>query len=255
MEMLAGHADEVAREPRRRPGVVSFSPRLTSGGGRGAVARVSWFITATDTGAGKTRVAKLLVEALRAAGHDAVGYKPVCCGERGDAEVLATASGGLPLDEVNPVWLAQPVAPWVATLLGGKVVEPRLLAEGYRKLAARHAMVVVEGVGGWEVPIAAGFSVADLAAELALPVVVVVANRLGAINHTLLTVKAVRARGLAVAGLVLNQLADELDTAMISNKAVLEDLTGVPVLEHLIHGQDFLDPGPFFRVRGAVGCD
>lgn len=215
---------------------------------------VSWFITATDTGAGKTRVADLLVRASRAAGHDAAGYKPVCCGDRGDAEILAAASGGLSLDEVNPVWLMQPVAPWVATLLGGQAVDPRVLTAGFDRLAARHEIVVVEGVGGWEVPIAPGYAVADLAVELGLPVVVVVANRLGALNHTLLTVKAVRARGLRVAGLVLNQLADELDTAMISNKAVLEDLTGVAVLEHLIHGQDFLDPEPFFRVRWTADC-
>ncbi len=215
---------------------------------------MSWFITATDTGAGKTHVARLLIEALRAAGHNAAGYKPVCCGERDDATILAAASGGLSPDEVNPVWLLPPVAPWVAGLLGGQAVDPQVLTAGYARLAARHDPVVVEGVGGWEVPITAGYAVTDLAADLGLPVVIVVANRLGALNHTQLTVKAVRARGLSVAGLVVNELADELDTAMISNKAVLEDLTGAPVLAHLIHGQDFLDLEPFFRVRGQAGC-
>jgi dethiobiotin synthetase len=69
----------------------------------------------------------------------------------------------------------------------------------------------------------------------------VAANRLGALNHILLTVDAIRAKGLQCAGIILNQLDDELDTAMITNKGVLEDLTGVPLLDHLIHQQDFLD--------------
>lgn len=226
---------------------------MTRGTGPASLAAVSWFITATDTGAGKTRLAQLLISALRAAGHDAVGYKPVCCGDRDDAEILAKASGGLPLDEINPVWMPQPVAPWVATLLGGQIVDPERLLDGYAKLAARHEIVVVEGVGGWEVPVAPSYAVSDFAADLALPVLVVVANRLGALNHCILTVNAVRARGLPLAGLVLNQLADELDTAMISNKAVLEDLTGTPVLDHLIHGQDFLDPEPFLTAHGRHG--
>ena len=210
---------------------------------------MSWFITATDTGAGKTRVATLLVAALRAAGHDAVALKPVCCGERDDAIELAAVSGGLPLDEVNPVWLKQPVAPWVAGLLGGQVIEPPTLVNACRRVIARHEIAVVEGVGGWEVPVATGYAVADLAADFGLPVVVVVANRLGALNHTVLTVRAVQAKGLRCAGLVLNQLNDEMDTAMISNKALLEDLTGVPLLAHLIHGQDTLDPAPFLPQR------
>jgi dethiobiotin synthetase len=101
--------------------------------------------------------------------------------------------------------------------------------------------VIVEGVGGWEVPLAANYRVSDFAKELALPVVLVAANRLGALNHILLTVDAIRAKGLTCAGIILNQLGDELDTAMITNKGVVEDLTGVPLLDHLIKDQDFLD--------------
>lgn len=83
----------------------------------------------------------------------------------------------------------------------------------------------------------------DLAKDLGLPVLVVAANRLGALNHTLLTIDAIRAKGLACAGIILNQLDDELDTAMITNKGVVEDLSGIPLLDHLIKNQDFLDPG------------
>jgi dethiobiotin synthetase len=202
---------------------------------------MSLFVTGTDTGVGKTHVSRLLLEALRHEGIDAVGYKPVACGDRDDASALAAASGGLSLDEVNPVHLKTPVAPYVAGLLENRTVTSEELIEGYRRLAATHAEVVVEGVGGWEVPIAANYRVSDFAKDLNLPVVIVAANRLGALNHILLTVDAIRAKGLVCAGLILNQLGDELDTAMITNKGVIEDLTGVPLLDHLIHGQDFID--------------
>jgi dethiobiotin synthetase len=202
---------------------------------------MSLFVTGTDTGVGKTHFSRLLLEALRREGIDAVGYKPVACGDRDDASILAAASGGLDLDAVNPIHLKTPVAPFVAGLLENRSVSPEELIDGYQRLAAAHAEVVVEGVGGWEVPIAANYRVSDFARELNLPVILVAANRLGALNHILLTVDAIRARGLVCAGLILNQLGDELDTAMITNKGVIEDLTGAPLLDHLIHGQDFMD--------------
>lgn len=198
-------------------------------------------MTGTDTGAGKTRFSCLLLDALRAEGRDAAGYKPVCSGDRDDAVLLAEASGGLDLETVNPVWLKAPVAPLVAGMLENRPVDPAELLAGYRRMAADHETVIVEGAGGWRVPIAEGYDMADLAADLALPVIVVVGNRLGALNHTILTVDAIRARGLEVAGLVINHLVDELDTAAITNKGVIEQLTGAPILAEIIHGQDFLD--------------
>ena len=202
---------------------------------------MSLFVTGTDTGVGKTYVTRLILESMRAQGVDAVGYKPLACGDRDDATLLAEASGGLELDAVNPVYLNTPVAPYVAGLLQNQMVDPADLLAGYQRLAAQHPMVLVEGVGGWEVPIAANYRVSDLARDLELPVLLVAGNRLGALNHTLLTVDAIRNKGLNLVGIVLNQLEDEMDTAMITNKGVLEDLTGAPLLDHLIHGQDFLD--------------
>ena len=209
---------------------------------------MSFFITGTDTGVGKTYVTRLILEALRSGGIDAVGYKPVACGDRQDAVILAAASGGLGLDAVNPVHLNTPVAPYVACMLENRSVDPAGLVAGYQHLAGRHAKVLVEGVGGWEVPLAAGYRVSDLAADLKLPVVVVAGNKLGVLNHVLLTVEAVRSKGLVCAGIILNQLEDEMDTAMITNKGVIEDLTGVRLLDHLIHGQDFLDPEPYLAI-------
>lgn len=199
------------------------------------------FVTGTDTGSGKTYATCLLLKSLRAMGIDAVGYKPVSCGDRDDGTAIAAASGGLPIDEVNPIHLQTPVAPYVAGLLENRPLEPAAMIEGYQRLAAKHQMVVVEGVGGWEVPITEDYRISDLAKQLGLPVILVAGNRLGVLNHTLLTVDAIRAKGLTCAGIILNQLADELDTAMITNKGVLENLSGVPLLDHLIHGQDFID--------------
>lgn len=208
---------------------------------------MSFFVTGTDTGAGKTRTSCLLIEALRAEGIDAVGYKPVCCGERHDALLLAEASGGLDVDEVNPVWMKASVAPLVAGMLENNPIDPKLLLDGYRNLAEKHRMVIVEGVGGWKVPLADGYDMTDFAADLALPVVVVVGNRLGALNHTILTVDSIRAKGLVLAGLVINQLEDELDTASITNKGILETLTGAVILDEIIHGQDFIDVDGFLN--------
>lgn len=208
---------------------------------------MSYFVTGTDTGAGKTRFSCLLLEALRAEGIDAAGFKPACCGDRDDAVLLAAASGGLALDEVNPIWLKAGVAPLVAGMLENHPVDPAYLLEAYRRFAAMHSMVIVEGAGGWRVPLAEGYDMADLAADLGLPVIVVVGNRLGALNHTILTVDAIRAKGLEIAGLVINNLVDELDTASITNKGILETLTGLPILAEIIHGQDFLEVQPFLE--------
>ena len=209
---------------------------------------MSLFVTGTDTGVGKTYVSRLLVACLRDAGVDAVGYKPVACGDRDDAVILGQVSGGLAPDVVNPVYLKTPVAPYVAGLLENRVVSLEELLEGYHRLAAEHDVVIVEGAGGWEVPVAPDFRISDLAKALGLPVLVVAANRLGALNHILLTVNAIRSRGLVCAGLVLNQLDDELDTAMITNKSVIEDLSGVPLIDHLIRDQDFIDPDAVNRL-------
>jgi dethiobiotin synthetase len=210
---------------------------------------MSFFITGTDTGVGKTYVTCLLLEGLRNAGVDAVGYKPVACGDRDDATRISAASGGLDTDSVNPVYFNTAVAPYVAGMLENRTADPAELLAGFEKLAAAHQTVLVEGAGGWEVPIAAGYRISDLAADLKLPVIIVAGNKLGALNHILLTVDAIRAKGLVCAGIFLNQLEDEMDTAMITNKGVIEDLTGVPLLDHLIYGQDFLDLEGFLKLR------
>ncbi len=212
---------------------------------------MSIFITGTDTGVGKTRVAALLVRALRAAGTDAVGFKPICCGGREDAVALAEAAGGVALNDVNPVWLRPPVAPYAAAMIEGRMVDLALVRGKFAELRAAHAAVIVEGAGGWLVPVTRDFSMADLAAEFALPVLVVAANRLGVINHTLLTVAAIRASGLKCAGVILNQAhppADD-DAAVVTNAGVLGELLAalpggaVPLLGEIGFGVEVLPAG------------
>jgi dethiobiotin synthetase len=203
---------------------------------------VNFFITGTDTGVGKTYVTKLLVESLRAEGKYAVGFKPISCGDRDDATILAAASGNLPLDEVNPLHFSSAVAPHVAALLENKTINPSEIIASYKTISEKYDPVIVEGAGGWEVPITETYFVSDLAKDLKLPVILVAANRLGALNHILLTLAAIEAKGLKCAGIILNQLEDEMDTPMITNKGIIESLTNVPLLDHIIHGQDFLSP-------------
>lgn len=208
----------------------------------------SLFLTGTDTNVGKTYVAALLVRAFRERGIDAVAMKPICCGERTDAEILHAAAGGAAaLNDINPVWLRTPAAPYTAAIIENRAIDLALIHAAFHRLQAAHAVVIVEGVGGWLVPIARDYFVSDLAVDCGLPVGVVVANRLGALNHALLTVQAIAARGLACAGLILNHTrepsAEGPDIAETTNRAVLESLVNVPILFELSHGADRVPPG------------
>ena len=113
---------------------------------------------------------------------------------------------------------------------------PRALT-AVRDLAARHTQVFCEGAGGWLVPVAEDFTVADFAVNLGWPVIVVVRNKLGALNHTLLTVESVRRRGLPLAGLILNDVEGQADEATRTNRAVLEESCPCPILAEISLGQ------------------
>ena len=192
----------------------------------------SCFITGTDTGVGKTYVVSRLIRALRKDGIDAVGMKPICCGDRDDAELIYRASEGVvPLNDINPVWLRTPAAPYTAAMIEGRTIDLALIRESFERLQSSHQRVIVEGVGGWRVPIARDYFVSDLARDFALPVVVVVSNRLGAINHTLLTVESIRAAGLECAGIILNRSdAESADVANTTNRGIIEDVAKVSIL-------------------------
>jgi dethiobiotin synthetase len=201
------------------------------------------FVTATDTGVGKTEVACALVAGARAAGLDVGAMKPaqsgVEPGQPTDADRLAAAAGGGdPMALVCPYSFTPPLAPGVAARLAGVEISLAHLVETARRLAARHAALVVEGAGGFVVPLTPRETFADLAVALGLPVLVVARAGLGTVNHTALTVEAVRARGLAIAGVVLNRTAPEDDASVPHNAGEIERLTGVRVLASLPYLRD-----------------
>ena len=205
-----------------------------------------YFITGTDTDSGKTYVTSLLLRALNAAGQPAVGFKPVCCGDRQDVEaLLAAGAPGPTADEVNPVFFAQPLSPLVAGWMANVPFDFEAILTAWKELSGKHEHLLVEGAGGWEVPVTVKETMADVAVALGLPVVVVVNNRLGALNHTLLTVRAVQSRGLKCAAIVLNYPQDERDSASISNPAALREIfPDIPLVE-VMHGETELDLADF----------
>jgi dethiobiotin synthase len=145
---------------------------------------VSLFITGTDTGVGKTHIAARLLHLLRASGIRCAGMKPICCGDRRDAEaLLAAGSDCVAIDEVNPVWLKTPAAPIVGALMEKVTIDIEQILSAFHTIQERVEHVVVEGTGGWLVPIRPDYFVSDLAAAMKLPVLVVAQNRLGCLNQ------------------------------------------------------------------------
>ncbi len=173
-------------------------------------------IVGTDTEVGKTYHACRLARHLHALGLRVGVYKPVASGHaaegESDAELLhAAAATEHPLRRVCPQSFAAPLAPPVSAMLEGKLVDEVLLYSGGLWWRNQCDFLIVESAGGALSPISQSLTVMDLAVKLQLPVVVVAANRLGVVNHTLLTVAAIQARGLSVYGIVLNRLPTSLE--------------------------------------------
>jgi len=195
---------------------------------------VSFFITGTNTGVGKTHTAVQLLRLLRSSGVRCAGMKPICCGDRRDAEfLLAAGSEGLRIEEINPVWLKAPVAPLVGSLMEGWDIDIERILTAFRALRNRVEHVIVEGVGGWLVPIRSDYFMSDLAAEMSLPVLVVAQNRLGCLNHTALTVRSIAEHGLRCSGVVLNGFPEASDIASMTNLDILKKIVDVPLFTGL----------------------
>ncbi len=202
-----------------------------------------FFITGTDTEIGKTYVTCALLRDLRRRGIRAMGCKPVACGDRTDPRAMREAvdEPSLSLDLINPFFLRAATAPLIAAEFEGVELSAQKLAEGCRPLRAQYSPVLVEGAGGWEAPLAPGQSMADLAQELNLPIILVVGNKLGAVNHAVLTVQSIRARGLTCRSIVLNHAGEEWAASELTNRRLIEEITGIPVAAELIHDQQEID--------------
>ena len=178
------------------------------------------FVTGTDTGVGKTRVATALLRTLAASGVRAVGMKPIAAGIEPNAaantDVIALALAGnvaAPLDERNPYAFADAVAPHLAAQAAGIAIDLATIDRAARRLAARADALVVEGAGGVCVPLDDRHDMLDVAVLLDLPVLLVVGMRLGCLNHALLSALAIRRRGLMLAGWIANMLPPPMPLA------------------------------------------
>ncbi|MDO9596687.1 MAG: dethiobiotin synthase [Azoarcus sp.] len=206
----------------------------------------AWFIAGTDTEIGKTFATCALIHAARNRGLIALGMKPVAAGadlvggERinEDAARLQAAGSFDPgLAHLNPYCLKSPVAPHIAAAEEGVTLDGAIIRKHFDHLTRLADHVFVEGVGGFRVPLGPDYDTADLARDLALPVILVVGMRLGCINHALLTTEAIHARGLRLAGWIANHI----DPAMLrqhENINALRDRIDAPLLGILPHTND-----------------
>jgi dethiobiotin synthetase len=199
------------------------------------------FVTGTDTEVGKTLFSAALLVHLGAAGLRAAACKPVAAGCRrvdgrlvnDDAALLARlAPAQRPLDIVNPVALEPAVAPHIAAAETGVTLDAGALVAACLAAGEGADCLVVEGAGGWRVPLGPGAWLSDVAIGLGLPVVLVVGLKLGCLNHAVLSAAAIRADGLSLAGWVANPLAVVMPR-MEENVAALEDRLQAPLLARL----------------------
>ena len=203
------------------------------------------FITGTDTEIGKTCITAGLTHAYDALGRQVTPIKSLAAGQtqRADgvwvnedvAQLHAAQLRGMTMDEVGPLQFRAPCAPHIAARMEGRTIDRAALLAAIRRSAARGDFALVEGVGGFRVPLITeppGWDTADLAVDLGLPVLMVVGLRLGCINHALLTAEAIRARGLRLAGWVANTV-DPHQPHVADNLHALEQALGLPHWGHV----------------------
>jgi dethiobiotin synthetase len=202
------------------------------------------FITATDTGVGKTLVAGAIAKILSQKGKKVGIFKPVATGckktKQGlvseDAEFLAhCADSEFALDIINPITFEIPAAPFACEKTENKKVDFEKIATAYNYIRSKTDLVIVEGIGGIRVPITKNIDVLSLAKAFALPIVIVTRAKLGTINHTLLTIDAIRQAGLLLAGVIINgydektkNLAEKTNAAIIKESGKVEIMAVVP---------------------------
>jgi dethiobiotin synthetase len=201
---------------------------------------MNYFVTGTDTGVGKTLTSCALLHAFAAQGKRVAGMKPVAagCDEDGlneDVKKLRAATNIMAtLGQINPYSFIHPVAPHIAAHHAGVRINFDRILESYNELASQSELVIVEGAGGFQVPLNDTQDSADLAVALGLPVIVVVGMRLGCLNHALLTVRAINDCGLKCAGWVANVL-DAGMSALDENILALQQRIDAPLLGKMPH--------------------
>lgn len=204
------------------------------------------FVTGTDTDVGKTRIALGLMAALRQRGMQVAAMKPVAAGcertgqglRNDDAlKLSAQSSVSIPYRTLNPYAFEPAIAPHIAAQMQGVTMTLDVLQRACAEIEPQADVVIVEGAGGWLVPVNAQETLADFASALKFPVVLVVGMRLGCINHTLLTAQAIRASGLRLAGWVANEITSN-SAHMDENVQSLRDRLDAPLLGRVPYSPD-----------------
>ena len=200
----------------------------------------AYFLTGTDTEIGKTFTTCALLHQARLRGLQAAGLKPIAAGvdaqgRNDDVEnIIAASNAGLSREIINPYCFAPPIAPHIAALEAGCEIDFETISRACSTARQQADWLLVEGVGGFCVPLGTDKNSADLALHLALPVIMVVGMRLGCINHALLTAEAISFRGLKLAGWVANRI-DPAMSRFDENLATLHALIDAPLLGVIPH--------------------
>ncbi|MDQ0216930.1 ATP-dependent dethiobiotin synthetase BioD [Peribacillus cavernae] len=195
-----------------------------------------FFVTGTDTGVGKTTISCGLAAVLKEKKIDVGVFKPLLSGisrdhPESDTSLLKQMSQtSLSYEDITPFSFKEPLAPYVAGKLEGKVVDIEDVLYRWERIREIHEYFIVEGAGGISVPLGENFLVSDLIKALQLPIVIVARPNLGTVNHIFLTVQYAKSIGLKIAGIVINGISDHPDIAEKTNPKLIEELCDVPIL-------------------------
>lgn len=221
------------------------------------------FITGTDTGCGKTTVGRGIAAALRSSGHNIAVFKPIETGCEEvdgellpvDARALAQAAGcSLPIEDICPYRLRMPASPERAARAEGRVIELPTIVSTWERIRSDADEVIVEGAGGLLVPITRDVMMVDLPALLGIPVLVVARDALGTVNHTLLTIEAIRSRGLELIGIVLSS-TDQSQGSSLENFRAIAELGQVRIIGTMPHLPDADDDRLARAARDSLDLD
>ncbi len=207
----------------------------------------SYFITATDTGVGKTTITAALAASIKKSGIDVGIMKPVATGilqktgfKSSDVSILYHASKVTdPENEINPIFMPLPVSPYDASKVLDMQFDKEIIFEQFTKLKNKHDMMLVEGIGGILTPLARDYFVADLIKDLGLETIVVTRSTLGTLNHTMMTIKICQDYGISVKGILVNNYDENGGPAEKNAPTTIHEITGVPILGVLPFIRDY----------------
>ncbi len=207
----------------------------------------SYFVTATDTGVGKTTVTAALAASIQKLGIDVGIMKPVATGvlqksgfRSSDVSILYHATKVTdPESEVNPIFMPLPVSPYDASKILDLKFDKKIIIEQFTKLKNKHEMILVEGIGGILTPLARDYFVADLIKDLGLETIIITRSTLGTLNHTMMTIKTCHDYGISVKGILVNNYDENGGPAEKNAPSTIHEITGIPILGVLPFIRDY----------------